>query len=546
MDSLGQYYWGQAWLGALIAADHQNRLGRGMSLAREGAIPHFELLQPTTVKASIQGSSGQAYQVSLSLKPFNEEQLSTLYQILSRKRLWQQQWQAGQWILPLVEALSSQGIKLTPTSMDEFDMSCSCPDAAKPCKHLAALFYVLASQIDEDPNLLFRLRGVEPASFISLNFGSPESQILQSEDLLQPFSRLPNWESNPLPFQKMDWSIESIDAAIQEMTTHWQLLLPSKPDFFAPEKADFKSLYLKYLAAAASFWKQRNEEAPAVNAGTFIDSPSPKAVSEWRLLIHENGRLAEFQVLNQNAELQRQISRESELLLYLEQNAESFPSLWTLLSTCYAAVQRSAVFPRLLALGDREYTLQWQMAEVSPDWAAQFQLFAQDPAWSSRVRILRKQPSAETLEEQLQRLGQAVADELEDIPSSAEVGPAFLYAQPRVEAAIAWISAMFLRPILLAGLGPVLESASDTDPYRLDHPVSRLFFAQRVIRLPGDMESPVTGGIEEWLSQLSLRHPEFRLLIELAPYGENKQGFWLRINALLDADSAPQTLPFSD
>ncbi|WP_239649645.1 SWIM zinc finger family protein [Methylocucumis oryzae] len=71
-------------------------------------------------------------------------------------------------------AFAQAQLQLLPTSYKEFSVSCSCPDYAVPCKHIAGVFYRLAQLFDEDPFLLFEMRGLS-------------AQQLQQELLKSPF-----------------------------------------------------------------------------------------------------------------------------------------------------------------------------------------------------------------------------------------------------------------------------------------------------------------------------------------------------------------------
>jgi uncharacterized Zn finger protein len=57
------------------------------------------------------------------------------------------------------EAFAAARVSLMPTSIDDLDTDCSCPDWSNPCKHIAAVYYILAERFDEDPFLIFKLRG---------------------------------------------------------------------------------------------------------------------------------------------------------------------------------------------------------------------------------------------------------------------------------------------------------------------------------------------------------------------------------------------------
>ena len=57
------------------------------------------------------------------------------------------------------DLLAASKLTLFPSSYRELKATCSCPDAANPCKHIAAVYYILAERFDEDPFLIFAWRG---------------------------------------------------------------------------------------------------------------------------------------------------------------------------------------------------------------------------------------------------------------------------------------------------------------------------------------------------------------------------------------------------
>jgi uncharacterized Zn finger protein len=78
------------------------------------------------------------------------------------------------------DAFSTLGLHLLPHSEVDFDTDCSCPDWANPCKHIAGLYYLLASALDRDPFLMFELRGLSRDDLHTELVRSPLGQILSS------------------------------------------------------------------------------------------------------------------------------------------------------------------------------------------------------------------------------------------------------------------------------------------------------------------------------------------------------------------------------
>ena len=156
----GQTWWGSQWLKALDAVDWDNRLPRGRRYANNGSVRSLSL-DSGTVAAKVQGSRDQAYQVRLSLPPLLARKLAQLLDDLASDSALIGQLLNRSLDPAVMERAEAQNIALFPATWRDVDMHCSCPDWAVPCKHLAAVIYLLSREIDADPFQVFRLRGVD-------------------------------------------------------------------------------------------------------------------------------------------------------------------------------------------------------------------------------------------------------------------------------------------------------------------------------------------------------------------------------------------------
>jgi uncharacterized Zn finger protein len=135
-----------------------NRLARGRRYARSGRILRLEI-EPGRVEALVQGSRYEPYRVRVRLRKFTEHQWGKVIEALASKALFAAKLLAGQMPENIEEAFDGAGHTLFPSSRRDLETTCSCPDDANPCKHIAAVHFALADQFDHDPFLLFRLRG---------------------------------------------------------------------------------------------------------------------------------------------------------------------------------------------------------------------------------------------------------------------------------------------------------------------------------------------------------------------------------------------------
>jgi uncharacterized Zn finger protein len=111
------------------------------------------------VSARVQGSRRTPYKVDIRLKPLSDRQWEVVLDALSEQALFSAQLLNGEMPPEVEQVFEGVGVPLFPASSDDLATDCSCPDWANPCKHIAAVYYLLGERFDEDPFLLFELRG---------------------------------------------------------------------------------------------------------------------------------------------------------------------------------------------------------------------------------------------------------------------------------------------------------------------------------------------------------------------------------------------------
>ena len=111
------------------------------------------------VRARVQGSFADPYDVSIKLSPLSSEEWEKAIAAMASKAVFSARLLSGEMPQTIEEAFSDCGISLFPRKGADLLTDCSCPDWSNPCKHIAAVYYLLAEQFDRDPFLIFRLRG---------------------------------------------------------------------------------------------------------------------------------------------------------------------------------------------------------------------------------------------------------------------------------------------------------------------------------------------------------------------------------------------------
>jgi uncharacterized Zn finger protein len=187
MAQFSRTWWGQRFIAALEEFTDTARLGRGRSYASGGRIIEYTLSKGT-VTARVRGSINPyfgvykepIYKTSITIKAISAaDWTKVISQIASRADL-VTKLLMNEMPDTIEDAFSGLGLHLLPHSERDFVTSCSCPDWANPCKHIAGVYYLLASALDNDPFLMFELRGLSRDDLHTELARSPLGKILVS------------------------------------------------------------------------------------------------------------------------------------------------------------------------------------------------------------------------------------------------------------------------------------------------------------------------------------------------------------------------------
>jgi|SRR6266487_816450 len=155
---IGETWWSKRWIKVLESFSMGTRLTRGRSYARQGQVISIDV-EPGLVKAKVQGSQPRPYNVKIRLEPLSDQDWDKVTDAMASQAIFAAKLLAGEMPNTIEEAFASVHVSLFPTALRELNTDCSCPDWANPCKHIAAVYYLLAERFDEDPFLIFKLRG---------------------------------------------------------------------------------------------------------------------------------------------------------------------------------------------------------------------------------------------------------------------------------------------------------------------------------------------------------------------------------------------------
>lgn len=180
--SFGESWWAKRWIAVLESFNIGARLGRGRSYARSGQVLSIDIAKGE-VKAKVQGSRPSPYKITIQVKAIPVADWKTLAVALSSQAIFAAKLLASEMPQEIEQAFKGAGLSLFPERLRDLETNCSCPDWSNPCKHIAAVYYLLGEEFDRDPFLIFKLRGMERAEFVKLlGAATPKSEAAGSTE----------------------------------------------------------------------------------------------------------------------------------------------------------------------------------------------------------------------------------------------------------------------------------------------------------------------------------------------------------------------------
>jgi len=151
-------WWSRRFIALLESFGVGSRLERGRSYARGGQVTELEV-EPGIVLAKVQGTRYTPYRVRIRAKLLSEHQWRRAERAMAARALPLAQLLAGQMPPDIEELFRASKLTLFPSEYGDLKATCTCPDEQSPCKHIAAVYYLLAERFDVDPFLIFTWRG---------------------------------------------------------------------------------------------------------------------------------------------------------------------------------------------------------------------------------------------------------------------------------------------------------------------------------------------------------------------------------------------------
>ena len=174
-------WWGKSWNKNLERyADYSNRIGRGKSYVRHGAVLDLRI-EGGRVTALVQGSRTKPYEVVIRIQPVQKANWNAIRKQCQGELRSLPDLLAGKFPKALGDIFLAEGKGLFPTPK-EISFDCSCPDWASMCKHVAAALYGIGARLDEDPLLFFTMRQVDTEELVAQAVKDKTGELLARAD----------------------------------------------------------------------------------------------------------------------------------------------------------------------------------------------------------------------------------------------------------------------------------------------------------------------------------------------------------------------------
>jgi len=181
--AIGETWWSERFIEVLESIGVGARLQRGRAYARMGQVLDLNL-DAGSVTALVQGSRTRPYRVRIGLVTFDKTSWTRAEQALARDAWYAAQLLAGDMPEDIEDVFAAAGLALFPADSHELSMDCTCPDWELPCKHVAAVCYLLAESFDRDPFAILAWRGRDREDLLTnlaaLRAGRPAADHLET------------------------------------------------------------------------------------------------------------------------------------------------------------------------------------------------------------------------------------------------------------------------------------------------------------------------------------------------------------------------------
>jgi uncharacterized Zn finger protein len=186
--TFGESWWAKRWMQVLNSFQLGGRLQRGRSYARSGQVLSIDIGKGL-VSAKVQGSRPKPYEIAMEVKALGAPDWKKVAKAVSSQAIFSAKLLAGELPAEIEQVFVAEGVSLFPARVSDLKTDCSCPDWSNPCKHIAAVYCLLAEEFDRDPFLIFKMRGMTREEFgrtLADFGGAATASAVVTEELLPP------------------------------------------------------------------------------------------------------------------------------------------------------------------------------------------------------------------------------------------------------------------------------------------------------------------------------------------------------------------------
>lgn len=180
-ERIARSWWAVAWNKNLEAyADYKSRILRGRTYLKNDAVLDLKI-EKGMVKSLVQGSRDKPYHVEIRITPLSKEKWLQLLSLCQHQVGNLGDLLEGRFPKTLAALFTQKGEGLFPAS-SEIDFSCTCPDSANMCKHVAATLYGIGARFDDEPLLFFTLRDIDFEVLLTKSIEQKMNTLLENAD----------------------------------------------------------------------------------------------------------------------------------------------------------------------------------------------------------------------------------------------------------------------------------------------------------------------------------------------------------------------------
>jgi len=165
--AFGTSWWAKQWTAVLDRFNLGTRMQRGRRYARQGQVLSIDFGEGK-IQARVQGSRPKPYEVGIRVKTLQKDAWAKVAAAAAAQAVFASKLLAGEMPQEMEQIFRAAGVSLFPEAYADLSTDCSCPDYSNPCKHIAAVYYLLGEEFDRDPFLIFRMRGMSREAFLDL------------------------------------------------------------------------------------------------------------------------------------------------------------------------------------------------------------------------------------------------------------------------------------------------------------------------------------------------------------------------------------------